>query len=265
MDWEERLQRREERRQRRQDGRGEGKLVMGLIVVGLGIIFLLQNIGVLQVYNIWEFWPVIVIMLGLARIANSYTLSGRTAGGIMVLVGGIFLASNLGYIPWDIWRLFWPLLLILWGVAILFRGIERRNSSNPGSRPNWEMWPRPFTPSPDANVSNTIHTWAIFGGSRRRLDTQQFEGGEVLAVFGGVRVDLRNAGSTRDEVYLEANALFGGVDIRVPENWTVTMRGMGIFGGYEDRTRSSENGFQPGKPNLVVTGVATFGGVTVKN
>jgi hypothetical protein len=62
---------------------------------------------------------------------------------------------------------------------------------------------------------------------------------------------------------MEANALFGGVDIRVPDSWGVSIRGVGIFGGFDDLSRARDP--QPGKPTLVVTGTAMFGGVSVKN
>ena len=106
---------------------------------------------------------------------------------------------------------------------------------------------------------------SFFGGSRRRFDTQNFEGGEALAIFGGINVDLTKAGMQKDEVRIEANALFGGIDIRVPENWQVIVRGAGIFGGYEDKTwHSAANTTEEKKPRLIVSGFAVFGGVVVK-
>ena len=36
-------------------------------------------------------------------------------------------------------------------------------------------------------------------------------------MFGGVEIDLRKAATTRDEILVEANAIFGGIEIRVPE------------------------------------------------
>jgi hypothetical protein len=185
------------------------------------------------------------------------------------LVGGFFLASSLGYISRDLWRFFWPVVLILWGVAMLFRGLDRTSGGGMNWGGNWDpnRWKSSlegFGPLRDTGP-NTVHQWAFFGGSRRRVDSQNFEGGDALAIFGGIRVDLRQAGSTKDEIVLEANALFGGVDIRVPESWGVIMRGMGVFGGFEDGTRSRVSGLPAGKPVLVVTGMAVFGGVTVKN
>ena len=266
MDWETRFC------QRGRDGRGEGRLVVGVAVVALGVLFLLENLGFVYVRNLWEFWPVILIVLGLARLSTAYTPSGRVSGVVLVCVGGVFLANNLGYIPFDIWHLFWPLILILWGVGMLFRSMDRGSGgSGPAwGPPNWDPanWRARmgtgFGPLRDTGP-NTVHQWAFFGGSRRRVESQDFEGGDALAIFGGIRVDLREAASTKSEIHLEANALFGGVDIRVPESWGVIMRGMGVFGGFEDGTRGRGSGLPPGKPTLIVSGMAIFGGVSVKN
>ncbi len=264
MDWESRIAR------RGQGGRGEGRMVMGLVVVGLGVLFLLENLGVVYVRNVWEFWPIILIVLGLARLSTCASAAGRVSALVLLCVGGIFMANNLGYLPWDLWRFFWPVILILWGFGMLMRSFDRGSGGGMNWGPNWDpsRWKSPlaegFGPLRDSGP-NTVHQWAFFGGSRRRVESQNFEGGDALAIFGGIRVDLRQAASTKDEIILEANALFGGVDIRVPESWGVIMRGMGVFGGFEDGTRARNSGLPAGKPTLVVTGMAVFGGVTVKN
>ena len=237
-------------------------------------MFLLENLGLVYVRNVWEFWPIILIVLGLARLSTCYTASGRVSGVVLLCVGGVFLANNLGFIPWDIWHLFWPVVLILWGVGMLTRSLDRGCGGGARRRVHLgsELGPLKlaarmgggFGPMRDTGP-NTVHQWAFFGGSRRRVESQDFDGGDALAIFGGIRVDLRQAASTKNEVHLEANALFGGVDIRVPESWGVIMRGMGVFGGFEDGTRGRNSGLPPGKPTLIVSGMAVFGGVTVKN
>ena len=105
--------------------------------------------------------------------------------------------------------------------------------------------------------------WAVFGGSRRRVDSQDFKGGEAFAMFGGVELDLRSAAITQDEVVIDARALFGGVDIQVPETCNVHVEGHGIFGGYDDQT--SHTMPEDARPRVVITGSAVFGGVVVKN
>jgi len=64
------------------------------------------------------------------------------------------------------------------------------------------------------------------------------------------------------EAIFEANAIFGGVEMKVPAEWAVSVRGMGIFGGYEDKTKMPVS---PDAPLLVVSGYAIFGGVSVSN
>jgi predicted membrane protein len=105
----------------------------------------------------------------------------------------------------------------------------------------------------------------VFGGGERQINTKDFKGGSLFAIFGGYKVDFRHADMEGDQAVLDASAVFGGGEIIVPESWLVSMHGAGIFGGYEDKTRH----FQPdaSKPTktLIIKGVAVFGGIEVKN
>src|SRR5205814_1734963 len=114
-----------------------------------------------------------------------------------------------------------------------------------------------------ATIASRIDEWAMFGGVKRRVESQDFEGGEAFVMFGGIEIDLRKANTKLDEVRIDANAMFGGIEIRVPENWEVVVRGAGIFGGYDDKSRGVDT---PGvrRPRLIVTGQAVFGGVAIK-
>jgi hypothetical protein len=68
----------------------------------------------------------------------------------------------------------------------------------------------------------------------------------------------------KDQIEIEANAVFGGVDITVPDTWRVTVEGQGVFGGYEDQTGHNPSA-EAGRPHVLITGSAVFGGVTIKN
>ena len=54
--------------------------------------------------------------------------------------------------------------------------------------------------------------------------------------------------------------------MRVPETWFVAARGQGVFGGFTDSTKYTGPG-DPDKPKktLIVTGMAVFGGVEIRN
>lgn len=283
--WEEKVERRRQRWESRWAGggrsrHGSGGIFVGVFLAAIGVALLLQNLGIVFIDDLWRYWPVILIALGFSKVVSACGFSGRVWGGMVALIGTIFLLDNLGYLPGRVWNYIWPVILITVGVGMLLRSLDR------GTR--WDWW-NPSPPSDPSRASsasfagsgagaagiagssvsenslhNTLNEWAFFGGVRRRIDAQDFEGGEAMAIFGGIRIDMDRAASKKDEIRIEANALFGGIDFRVPDTWAVTVRGTGIFGGYEDKTiepRPSETK----APHLIISGVAVFGGVTVKN
>jgi hypothetical protein len=105
--------------------------------------------------------------------------------------------------------------------------------------------------------------WAVFGGVDRRISAQDFHGAQCTAIFGACKIDLRDAQIQGREAVLETQAVFGGVEILVPEDWEVVNHGLSIFGGFSDRRRHSPSG--PETKTLVLNGAAIFGGVEVKN
>src|SRR5579871_5694792 len=76
-------------------GPGMSHLLVGLCVVAIGVLLLLDNMGVYQIGNLWRFWPVILIVAGLGRMIDSG--SGRVWGGFMVLIGLAFLADSFNF------------------------------------------------------------------------------------------------------------------------------------------------------------------------
>jgi hypothetical protein len=279
--WEAKMER---RRLRMAYGRSNpfGGLVIGLILAGIGVLLLLQNLGVLYVDDLWEYWPVILILVGGSRLMSAWDLGGRIFGGIVMFVGGVFLLRNLGLLHGNVWAYFWPVMLIAIGLGLLIRALEGNHawdlwSARPGTGvpPGSGVPPGPTPPGEErqqnwfsavksGDIRNTFKEDHIFSGAKRRIESQDFEGGEALAIFGGIELDLRKADTKHDQVFIEANAIFGGIEIRVPETWKVTVRGTGIFSGYNDETIQPLGG-DTKHPNLIITGAAVFGGVNVKN
>jgi predicted membrane protein len=277
--WEEKMSRRQQRWAHRRS-HPFGGLLAGVILAGIGVLLLLQNLGIILVDDLWDYWPVILIVVGVSRAATSWDFGGRVWGAIVAFLGAVFLVRNLGLIHSSVWGFFWPVILIAIGLALLARTLDRNRA--------WDLWghkpdgsggsglsssgptggPTPGSSaaggSIGANLRNSFKEDHVFGGGKRRVDAVDFEGGEANVIFGGLEIDLRKAETKKDDVYIEANAIFGGIEIRVPETWDVTVRGTGIFGGYGDETHRMPAG-DGKRPHLIVTGGAIFGGVNVKN
>ncbi|SRR5579883_227757 len=270
--WEARMERRRMRWQARvyRHQNPFGGLLVGALLAGIGVLLLLQNLNIVIFEDIWDFWPVILIVFGGSRLLTAWDTGGRIFGTVVMFVGGVFLLKNLGLLHGTVWAYFWPVMLIAIGLGLLIRAFE-------GNRA-WDLWsdggaaatsgsagaaPRPGRP-PLGDLRNSFKEDHIFSGAKRRIETQEFEGGEALVVFGGVELDLRKADTKLGQVFIEANAIFGGIEIRVPETWRVIARGTGIFGGYSDETIQPVTG-DTKHPELIITGAAVFGGVSIKN
>ena len=248
-----------------------GGMIIGLGVIAVGVLFLLRNVGMLYFNDIGQFWPVILIVIGFSKLANTHSASSVTSGLIIGGIGNVFLLRNLGYIYGNIWEYIWPGVLIAVGLLILVRHLDWRD-------PRFELGPPPpgsgrrgahsslasgFTTA--TSGANYLHAECVFSGTRQKLETQDFLGGKVTAVFGGAEIDLRSAKTKREEISIKAEAVFGGIELWVPSHWHTIVRGTGVFGGFEDKTFPAAPGASGKAPRLVVTGAAVFGGVVVKN
>jgi hypothetical protein len=83
----------------------------------------------------------------------------------------------------------------------------------------------------------------------------------VVAVLGGVQLDLRQARFSQREVTIDVFTLMGGVDIMVGEDVDVDVSGFGIMGGFDHRATGPG---LPGAPRVRVVGLALMGGVNVR-
>jgi hypothetical protein len=252
-----------------------GHIVAGVILLIVGVAFLLANLGLFYVEDVRKYWPVLLIVWGMGQaLVHGGSFGGGFGprfgahrflwSGMWIVMGGLLLAQNFGYARGDVWEVIWPVILIFLGISFLFRRAFW-NGIPPGV-PGISGGPEYTGPSSPGSGVNSLDETTVFGGINRRIDSQDFEGGHLSSVFGGIEIDLRKANTKRDEIVIEADAVFGGIELMVPEQWRVTVKGAGVFGGYEDQTHPSPTTAADEKrPHLIVTGSAVFGGVSVRN
>jgi len=225
------------------------QLVLGLIVVLLGVMFTLDNLGILYAGDYLRYWPALLLAYGVWKIATCTTPSGRGWGIFWAFVGGILLLNTLDVIEATIWDL-WPLILVLIGMNLIL-GTRRRH--------------REFAAGSGVRLTDsdsTISGFALLGGFKRTNDSQDFRGGEATAIMGGCELDLRQASIKDGDAILDLFAFWGGIEVKVPEDWTVILQGVPILGGFEDKTRPPKG---ESKKRLIIKGYAVMGGVEIKN
>ena len=224
---------------------GRKKLMIGVLLVGLGVTWLLHNMGMVSdtVWDVIISWQTLLIAIGLINIANGH---GRGFGIILIVVGGFFLLGEFYYIPLTLRKAFWPTLLILGGIFLLF-----------GSQRMFRK--RHLSIGKDEDYIEEI---AIFGGKSRLITSRAFRGGKIINIFGGLELDLTGANLVGGTCILENVTIFGGSSLIVPSDWNVKLEVFSIFGAYEDKRHIREIDLNK---TLVIKGVVIFGGGEVKN
>ena len=156
---------------------------------------------------------------------------------LVQFVGVLLLLCSRGIMDYNLfWKLLLPIVLIVFGFSIIFRNkISEKVSMN--------------------TVGEHV---AVFSGQKVSFDKDEFKGTTLTAVFGGVDCDLRNV-KIKDDVLINCNAVFGGIDIIVPEDVKVVISSASFFGGAENKRKNND-----GKHTIYVNCNCVFGGVDIK-
>jgi hypothetical protein len=104
--------------------------VFGVMLIGVGVLFLLDNFEIYDAGQLRDYWPVLLIGLGLPSLIAPKD-AGDVPWGVVTLAGGtFFLLRNLDVIDWSL-RDIWPLFLVLAGVALIVRSLADRRGHLP--------------------------------------------------------------------------------------------------------------------------------------
>jgi hypothetical protein len=102
---------------------------------------------------------------------------------------------------------------------------------------------------------------AVMSGSTRKGPWTVPPTFNAVAFWGGVDIDLSEARFEEPETTIQAFAIMGGIEIRVPEDITVHVTGVGFMGAFDDNAHVTG---PPGAPVVKITGLAFWGGIEVK-
>lgn len=212
-----------------------------LIIIGAG--FFLDQLDILDFGGILAtWWPLILVLIGALQLL---TRSVPVPVGIFILLlGGLLQLNTLDLVGFNVWSVFWPAIIVFAGFYLIL--------TRSGGR------------SPRIHADDRLDSFVIFGGSEQRVETDSFQGGSAVAVFGGSEIDLRECRLDPAGATLDLTAAFGGIEVSVPLEWKVKMTGLPLFGGWDNKTQRRDQ-MAEGGPELRVRCVAAFGGVEVHN
>jgi predicted membrane protein len=232
-------------------------MMVGLLLVLGGTLLFLDNLDILPFATARAFWPIALIAYS-ATFIRSKSAATMVWAATGILAGVLLLLGNYHVLRVSIDTL-WPLLLIATGIVLLIYRLRWRRFS--------DRFVVGSSSKTRSTMINKLAEFAIFSSLRRKVETANFEGGELTSVFGAIVIDMRWAAisSPGKQARIEANAAFGSIELRIPETWRVQLQGSAVFGAYEDKTIPPRP--EPGVewPTLVVSGGTAFGAVEIRN
>ncbi len=228
--------------------RNLSRVVVGLSIICAGILFTLDNVGVVHADTYLAYWPVVLVVIGFVQLAQSRTWGAYAWAMVLIFGGAWILGENLGIVSMSIWTLS-PLLLVLLGASIIWRGCCPTTATAPHG-------------APPQDGNSFIRGTAVVGGFERTSDSADFRGADLVSIMGGCKLDLRHAAIGASEAVIDVTAVMGGVELRVPEAWAVDAQVVPFIGGVTNHTHTVSG---PTVQRLVVRGNVFMGGVEIKN
>ena len=225
-------------------------IIWGLAIIALGVIYGGSAIGLFNLNVFFDGWWTLFIIIpsaiGVLTEDHKLTSLAFLAGGVILLLA----AQNV--FDYDVaWKAILAVALILIGASILFGAIfHSKNDKEVEAKVK------------ESKDNKTMDTQtAVFSGSDRTYNKETFSGSNLVAVFGATSLDLRNAVFTKDTV-IKAFALFGGIEIVVPDDVEIKVKSGFVFGGVSDDRK--EKGAKS-KHTIYIDATGGFGGIEISN
>jgi hypothetical protein len=236
------------------------QLTVALILIALGAVLFLDNVGVLPVHRISEYWPVILIAFGVSKLFYCRRAVSALWSLFFVIMGSLLLLVNLDVIHIRHDDSTWPLslLCITFGFLALIKTIDRRRvTRSPG-----------FLPPLNQNVSpDVLNESIVLTGINRRVESNNFRGGELQAVLGSIELDLRRAQFPPgvQSATLSIECVLASVEIRLPDTWRVVVQAHTVLANVEDKTIPPRADGNENVPSLIIAGTPVLSSVELEN
>ncbi|MBS3971581.1 MAG: hypothetical protein KGZ84_01070 [Erysipelotrichia bacterium] len=186
--------------------------LLGIIFITLGALIILSMVDP-QLHSRLEplFLPVVLALVMLSAMITSKRI--QLIPSLIFLGAVLWILRELDVIQFDsLWQFFWPSILILIGVRIL------------------------FSRSPIIRVSNNVGVDVAFGGREQAFS--EAKSTTITTMFGSNELDYRNAKFPDHVVELDIVTMFGSTEIRVGDDVRVIADGTPILGGFENKTNN---------------------------
>lgn len=235
------------------------RLIVGILIIFLGGTLLADNLGWIESRHILRaLWPLVLVAIGVGMVRNPLHRRSRGWGWVLITVGFWIFAAKLGWVHVSLGQLLLPGILLFVGGVLVFRSL----TGPPGAPDAAKPAPTAEGQAPPSDHAEYVRSFAMLSGHELRPVSRPFRGADLSAIMGGIKLDLTSARMEGDSAVIEVFAFWGGVEIYVPPDWTVTSEVTTLLAGFIDKRRPTS--VVPTK-HLIVKGMVVMSGVEIKN
>lgn len=221
------------------------KILWGVVLIVIGLIYAINALDIMDINIFFKgWWTLFIIVPSLIGLFDEKDRQGSLIG---LFIGVILLLAVRDVISFElVLKLIIPFVLVVIGLSIIWSEIS-------GSKVKEKV---------EASKKHDLDEVAAVLNEEIRLIDGDFKGATIDAIFGHGVLDIRKA-KLEEGAAIKANAIFGSVDIIVPQDTEVKIKATKIFGGVERTTFASDS--KKKKSNVIyIEAYALFGGINIK-
>ena len=210
------------------------KYIIGFLLIFIGLILGLNAFGITNINLFFSgWWTLFIIIPSLVGLIND---KEKTSSLIFLIIGVWLLLAERDLIEYE----------LLIGFLLVFKDVLSINGKE--------------IKKINANNKESNNYIAVFGSQDLKFEDEKVENLDLKSLFGGIKLDLRDAKIEKD-IVINTLSVFGGIDIYVPDDVKVKVSSTPFFGGVEVK-----RGKQSSKKEITIylNSVCIFGGVDVK-
>ena len=226
-------------------------IIWGVAIIAVGVIFGLNALGLFTFDIFFDGWWTLFIIV--PSVISLFTEKDKLASLGFIAIGVILLLAAQDVFSYDVaWKVILAVFLVVAGLSLIIKSTFHSQNDK-------EVEKKVREAEKDGKTMDS--QMAIFSGSDRVYKDETFQGSNLVAIFGGAKLNLKHAKFDKDTV-IKAFTLFGGIDIIVPDDVKVKLKSGFIFGGFSD---DRKNATEKGKYTIYIDAAGGFGGVTIKD
>lgn len=220
-------------------------VLWGIVLVALGVIIALNSFNITHIDIFFKGWWTLFIII--PCIVGLFKDEDKTGSIIGILVGVALFLGVRNILSVDILlKLALPVILVIIGISLILKDALNAETKKKIKEMNKGQKMQACT--------------ATFSSQDINFDGEKFNCTEANAIFGGVKLDLRKAVIESDCI-INLCAIFGGVDILLPEDVNVKISSTSIFGGVSDKRENKTN---KAEHTIYINATCMFGGADIK-